>query len=265
MAPFQGNRQTLAVVGVALTAAVAAGLVGWWAAGPLPGAPVRDGSPPASPPPASPAGAQSTADRIAIEGTTRALEAELAEGNDPDIRALRAELAANPDDVEALLSMGYLYVQRRAYSKARGYYLRASQVAPANLEARTHLGTVAYFQGNLDEALHHYREALALNPDYAPAYFEMGAALRFGRHDLQGAIDAWEHFLKLDPDAEEAGRIRDLVAEARRMLAEGAAPEPSAPVPEPAPFDPATAPWPGQQGPDRSEDVPVGTPGSQAG
>jgi tetratricopeptide (TPR) repeat protein len=250
MAAPPGNRQALVVVGVALTAAVAAGLVGWWIGGPLP-----EGTAPAAPPTQaapSPDGAQAAADRIVVEGTTRALRAELEEGDDPEIRALRARLAADPEDVEALLDMGYLYVERRAYSKARGYYLRASQVAPANLEARTHLGTVAYFLGNVGEALHHYESALALDPDYTPALFEMGAVLRYGKGDLAGAVDAWEHFLALDPDAEEADRIRELVAEARGMMADGhpatapAADTDAGPEPRPAPFDPDTAPWPGE-------------------
>jgi len=263
----------------ALTVALAAAGVGRLVSGPAP-----EAAPSASPQPAASAPRVSTpagmADRIRMAKVRDELQATLAQGeaasgtaeaddptgeDDPRLPGLRARLDENPEDVDALLSAGYVYVEHHAYTKARGYYLRASQVAPENVEARTHLGTVAYFLGHLDEALHHYEQALALDPDYAPAYFEMGAALRFGRHDLQGAIDAWEHFLKLDPDAEEAGRIHELVAEARRMLAEGTAPEPSAPAPEPAPFDPATAPWPGQEGPDRSQGVPADVSGAGAG
>ena len=84
------------------------------------------------------------------------------------------------------------------------------------------MGTVAYFMGNADEALDHYRQVLALNPEYPVALFEMGAVLRYGKEDLQGAVDAWEHFLTLDPEAEEADQIRELVKDTRRLITERA-------------------------------------------
>ncbi len=150
------------------------------------------------------------------------LQARLQQESDPQILALKAQLGRNPEDVEALLSIGYLYVEKRDYAKARGYYLRAAKLAPKNPEARTHLGTVAYFLGNVDEALDHYRQVLALNPDYPVVWFEMGAVLRYGKSDLQGAVDAWERFLELDPTAKEADRIRQLVGETRTLMAERA-------------------------------------------
>jgi tetratricopeptide (TPR) repeat protein len=259
-----------ATVAAALALAAVTGVVGYLASGPHPRTPERaEGPAPAPPAPAPASDPKSAADEVRVAKVRAGLEAKLAEEEDPHILALEARLKENPADVDALLSIGYLYVQRREYSKARGYYMRAAQVAPGNVEARTHLGSVAYFLGHLDEALHHYEQALALDPDYAPAYFEMGAALRFGRGDLQGAIDAWERFLVLDPQAEEADRIRELIAEARRMLAEGTAPnvrhpaEPG-PVPEPVPIDPESAPWPGQGGADRSRapDLGAAVPGS---
>lgn len=277
-------RPTVAVAAAALVVAVAVAVVGRVVSDPGPGS-----APPASPHTAAPAPAGASGMGSAGVGPAEAAErirrakvqAQLAQAlgetegspaatdpagdDDPRLAPLEARLAEDPEDVDALLSAGYVYVEHHAYAKARDYYLRAARVAPDNVEARTHLGTVAYFLGDLDEALHHYEEALALNPDYAPAYFEMGAALRFGRQDLKGAVEAWEHFLSLDPDAQEAARIRELVAEARRMLAEGTAPAPHAPPPA-EPFDPETAPWPGQQGPDRSQGTPpANAPGAEAG
>ncbi len=161
---------------------------------------------------------------------------------DPHLLSLKKQLAIDPNDVESLLSIGILYVQQKEYSKAKGYYLRAAQVAPKNLEARTHLGTVAYFLGDVDEALHHYDEVLALNPDYTVALFEMGAVLRYGKGDLQAAVDAWQRFLALDPDAKEADQIRQLVIESKALLAKQNQP----PQPLSGHPDQSTAPWPGK-------------------
>jgi tetratricopeptide (TPR) repeat protein len=246
---------TVVVAAVALVVAGTAVVAGWLSTGRAP-----DGAPraavaaaPAAPAvpdprsaPAPPPAAAAAVDQIRAAAAVKDLGRKLADDDDPHIQALKARLAQKPEDVEALLGMGDLYVKRREYSKARGYYFYASQVAPDNLEARTHLGTVAYFMGHLDEALHHYQQALALDPDYTVALFEMGAALRFGKKDLPAAVETWEHFLRLDPDAPEADRVRQLVAEAKAMIANGTAPKPvptAPPAPAPAP---ATAPRPGQ-------------------
>jgi len=181
----------------------------------------------------------------AIGALTSDLEAKLAEESDPHLLALKGQLSQNPNDLDALLAIGYAYVEKREYGKARGYYLRASQVAPKNLEARTHLGTVAYFLGEPDEALHHYEQVLTLDADYTVALFEMGAVLRYGKGDLQGAVDTWEHFLKLDPEAPEAADIRKLVDEARDLITAGEAVAPAPSTPENA--DPHAAPWPEAQ------------------
>jgi len=280
MAEHTPVRRTVAVAVAALVVAGAAAAVGRMASGSLrpaaPAAPVH-AAPPGAATSETPDGVPESVQRIREAKVQAELRKVLDPGApgaaepegdaDPRLAPLLARLKANPDDVDALLSAGYVYVQHHAYDKARGYYLHAAQVAPDNVEARTHLGTVAYFLGNLDEALHHYEQALALNPDYAPAYFEMGAALRFGRHDLAGAVKAWERFLELDPGAAEAGRIRELVAETKRMLAEGTAPAPGTPGQgHAAPLDPSTAPWPGGKGPDRSQGAPpAGAPGGKAG
>lgn len=179
-----------------------------------------------------------------VESASREIREHLEESSDPHVKALRTALMENPNDMEALLSLGDLYVKERQYTKAKGYYLRASQVAPENLEARTHLGTVAYFLGDVDEALHHYDQVLSLNPDYTVALFEMGAVLRYGKQDLPAAVKAWERFLELDPDAEEAARIRALVKESRQIIAEGP-PAVRESHPPQEPLDPESAPWPG--------------------
>ncbi|MFQ5509592.1 MAG: tetratricopeptide repeat protein [Leptospirillia bacterium] len=229
-----------AMLAMVIAVFVAAVGVGWL----VMGVPGPDGVVSTSVLPKSPSEQAQDTQAAAMAGE---VAAHLENAEDPHFAALSAALSKNPGDVEALLSMGYLFVQRREYSKARGYYLRASQVAPGNLEARAHLGTVAYFLGNVKEALHHYDQVLAVDPNYTVALFEVGAVLRYGARDLPRAVEAWEKFLALDPTAAEAEKIRELVAEAKGMIADGTAPEPVVfedhPTPDAAPD---TAPWPGE-------------------
>jgi len=65
------------------------------------------------------------------------------------------------------------------------------------------LGAALQSDNRFDEAIEHYRRAVAFKADYAPAYSNMGAALRAeGR--LSDAVTAYEHALAIQPDEGEA-------------------------------------------------------------
>ena len=65
------------------------------------------------------------------------------------------------------------------------------------------LGAALQSDNRFDEAIEHYRRAVAFKADYAPAYSNMGAALRAeGR--LSDAVAAYEHALAIQPDEGEA-------------------------------------------------------------
>jgi tetratricopeptide (TPR) repeat protein len=63
----------------------------------------------------------------------------------------------------------------------------------------TNLATALYESQRYDEAIAHYERAIALRPDYAPAYTNMGAALR-SKGRLADAVAAHEKSLALQPD-----------------------------------------------------------------
>jgi len=65
------------------------------------------------------------------------------------------------------------------------------------------LGAALQEEGRFDEAIEHYRRALAFKADYAPAYSNMGTALR-AKGQLPEAIATYQHALALRPDYPEA-------------------------------------------------------------
>jgi tetratricopeptide (TPR) repeat protein len=63
----------------------------------------------------------------------------------------------------------------------------------------TNLGTALETDHKLDEAIAHYRRAIALEPGYAPAYNNLGRALR-EENRAGEAADSYQHALDLQPD-----------------------------------------------------------------
>ena len=80
---------------------------------------------------------------------------------------------------------------------------RAIAINPNYAEAYFNLGIGLKKQGNLQAAIDAYRQALVINPNYAEAYNNLGITLQ-GHGDLQAAIDAYRQALAINPNHPEA-------------------------------------------------------------
>jgi tetratricopeptide (TPR) repeat protein len=67
----------------------------------------------------------------------------------------------------------------------------------------TNIAVALQAEGRLDDAASHYQRAIALQPDYAPAYNNLGTALR-AKGRLDDAIAAYKRALALRPEYGEA-------------------------------------------------------------
>jgi tetratricopeptide (TPR) repeat protein len=76
------------------------------------------------------------------------------------------------------------------------------------------VGTALQEQGRVDEAITHYRAALAIRPDYGPSYNNLGTAL-MAKGDLVAAVAAFRESLRLQPESASA---RKLLADANYDL-----------------------------------------------
>ena len=61
--------------------------------------------------------------------------------------------------------------------EARACFRTVLQIDPNNIKAHTKLGRIALMQGKPDEAIGHFRQALAAQPDYGEARHYMRKAL----------------------------------------------------------------------------------------
>ena len=97
-----------------------------------------------------------------------------------------------------LLCARTTFVQTRYWHDGRTLFEHALQVNPNNALAHNNLGILLLHNGEMPEAMSHFRKALEINPDYAFAHYNLGNALQQdGR--LEEAIAHYERALELEP------------------------------------------------------------------
>jgi tetratricopeptide (TPR) repeat protein len=125
-----------------------------------------------------------------------------------------AVLAALVGGLVAVL-LTFLTIQRnRDYQSAPGIWQDTVQQLPTNYRALANLGLALAQQGNPQEAIGYYEQALLLKPDFAVAHYDLGCALA-QQDRLPEAIAQYQQALQLKPDLAEAHN--DLGNELLRM------------------------------------------------
>jgi tetratricopeptide (TPR) repeat protein len=117
--------------------------------------------------------------------------------------------------IPAQLKMAHEALDRGHLDEARRAYQRVLARDPQNVEAITHIGSVLYEEGRVDDALKQVDEALRIDPTYIHALWDRTQYLFHGKRDLPAAARAAEAFLKVVPDGPDADNMRKLLAKAR--------------------------------------------------
>jgi tetratricopeptide (TPR) repeat protein len=97
-----------------------------------------------------------------------------ASGENPDSPEIRKVLQLSPKFVPAYVGLGNaLFFKKRAYGQATENFRKAAEIAPS---AQIHnlFGTALRTQGHYNEAIDEYEKAIKENPNYAPAYMNLG-------------------------------------------------------------------------------------------
>src|SRR2546421_596409 len=90
---------------------------------------------------------------------------EQAFGAEPTKRALETAQKLQPDSSETLLALAqYQYSELHDYDAARTNFLHVSKMLPGNSEIPAALAQIARHQGNWEEAVAYYEQALVLDP-----------------------------------------------------------------------------------------------------
>jgi tetratricopeptide (TPR) repeat protein len=171
---------------------------------------------------------------------------------DQAIASLERDLAVNPYSPNTLFDLGVAHAKNRQPDQAMAYYRRLEKLMPAYPRLHNNIGALFMEQQKIDQALEEFRLEGDLNPDNERVWFNYGVALiqakqydealkalryvteikpdwalawknlgvvlfvHLGQRDA--GLDALAHAVTLDPNLEEADKIRAELRKAGRPV-----------------------------------------------
>jgi cytochrome c-type biogenesis protein CcmH/NrfG len=128
------------------------------------------------------------------------------------IQMLQDTVTKNPQDVRAWIQLGNLLMDSARFPEAIDAYQKALNLAPENVDVMVDMGTCYRNTGQPQKAVEAYRRALAINPNHLNAHRNLGVVSAFDLGDRKTAVHAFEEYLRLAPNAQDAGQVKQLIA-----------------------------------------------------
>lgn len=142
-------------------------------------------------------------------------------GRDADAAAICKQIfSIRPNHPDAMHLLGVNALRDGNIPSAIATLKRASQGSAANPQIKSNLGLAYHEQGQLEQAIRQYREALRLRPDYADAYYNLHAAQLDGK-DVAPAIESLERLLNITPHDLDACFMLGVLWDYRGDLTQG--------------------------------------------
>ncbi len=129
-------------------------------------------------------------------------------------RAADLERQANADlnNATVRVDLGNLYFDAERFDIAISWYEAALKIDPTNVDASTDLGVSYYSSNQVDRALEQFAHSLSVDPAHTKTLLNQGIVRAFGKQDLEGATQSWEHLVKIAPNSPEAARAKEALA-----------------------------------------------------
>lgn len=135
---------------------------------------------------------------------------------------LEAEVTANPDNFQSWVRLGHLYYDTDQPEKAIAAYNKSLEFHSGDANLLTDLGVMYRRTEQPEKAIELFNKAIEMEPNHQPSRFNKGIVLMYDLNDPNGAVEAWEGLLKLNPDAQSSDgqSIRGFVDQIKADLAE---------------------------------------------
>ncbi|MBL8200175.1 MAG: tetratricopeptide repeat protein [Chromatiales bacterium] len=153
-----------------------------------------------------------------LQATYDRLLTRLGSGDATALPDLEKFSAANPGLAGPLLTLGLARARAGDEPAAERYYQRATQVCSRCGPAWNELGVLGRRQGRFAEAEQAYLRAIDLQPDYAPAYYNLAVLYELYVPRPELALQNYEHYLQLGGAEGVSPDVEKWVADLRRRV-----------------------------------------------
>ncbi len=133
------------------------------------------------------------------------------------IKALKDIVKKDPKNLPALVELGNLYFDSGQPKEAIDVYSQYLALKPDNADVRTDIGIMYRALGDFDHAIEEFKKAAQSDPRHVNSRYNIGIVLLHDKNDIQGAIIAWEEYLKVDPKSEKAQRVKAQIERMKKM------------------------------------------------
>jgi len=97
-------------------------------------------------------------------------------------------------------NLGFALASRGQLDQAILQFEKAVEINPGSAEAHNNLGNALASRGQLDQAILQFEKAVEINPGSAEAHCNLGTMLYYSHARVQEALAQWREALRLDPN-----------------------------------------------------------------
>jgi tetratricopeptide (TPR) repeat protein len=135
-----------------------------------------------------------------------------------EIQSLKDIVKKEPKNLSAWKELGNLYFDAGEPKGAIDAYRQYLAINPNNPDVRTDMGIMYRALGDFDRAIEEFKKAAQFEAKHANSRYNIGIVLLHDKGDVKGAIQAWEEYLKVDPNSERAQRVRAQMGNLKKMV-----------------------------------------------
>jgi tetratricopeptide (TPR) repeat protein len=133
------------------------------------------------------------------------------------IQSLKEMVKKDPKNLSAWMELGNLYFDSEQPEEAIEAYGKYLAIQPDNPDVRTDMGIMYRALGDFDRAIEEFKKAAQLDPKHTNSRYNIGIVLLHDKGNVKGAIQAWEEYLKVDPNSERARRVKAQMENLKKM------------------------------------------------
>jgi cytochrome c-type biogenesis protein CcmH/NrfG len=125
------------------------------------------------------------------------------------VAALMVKIQANPNDADALMSLGDAYYKTGDFTTAGDWFSKVTKIEPTNVRGFLALGASAFNLGDQATAETAWTQAVSIDEKNVEAHYDLGF-LYLNRQpaDMAGVKREWTRVVELDPNSATAKTVK---------------------------------------------------------